>query len=72
MIELEKGDCALVITHEGEVNLHFFDNLDEDRKITVNEQVITALAILLNEQDFLDDILHKFDVVMQNMKESDI
>ena len=65
-IKLEEGQCALILNEDGTIDVRL-KSRENDRGATFNEQLLTAISILLAEGDehFVDYCFNKLDEMIK-------
>ena len=68
-IELKDNECALILNDDGNISIYLKNEKDgDDRIITNAEQLISGLAILLKDKNFVNYVLNDFERKMNEFE----
>ena len=68
-IELKDNECALILNDDGNISIYLKNEKDSDDRIITNvEQLISGLAILLKDKNFVNYVLNEFERKMNEFE----
>ena len=68
-IDLKDNECALILNDGGNVSIYLKNEKDDDDRIITNaEQLISGLAILLKDKNFVNYVLNDFERKMNEFE----
>lgn len=71
IIELEPTEAALTLDEDWNMQVYILGGLDDDEDTPLNIRYLTMLAILTKDDDFVEDILNKFNELVEPMMEDE-
>lgn len=71
IIELEPTEAALTLDEDWNMQIYILGGLDDDEDTPLNTRYLTMLAILTKDDDFVEDILNKFNELVEPMMEDE-
>ena len=73
-IELEPTQCAIVLDEDWDMQIYLSNEIGDEDDTPMSLRYMTMLAILTKDEEFVEDILDRFqkvaDVIMEEEKEN--